>query len=140
MNLKGKDLITFQDWTKEEINYLLETTLDLKKRYKNGKVFDYLKQRTLFMIFFEQSTRTRNSLEAAMTQLGGHAHDLTKDKMQISHSETARDTSKVLSRMGEGIAIRNCFHGVGNRYLNEIAEHSEVPLISMQDDIYHPLQ
>ncbi len=140
MNLKGKDLITFQDWTKEEINYLLETTLDLKKRYKNGEVFDYLKQRTLFMIFFEQSTRTRNSMEAAMTQLGGHAHDLTKGKMQISHGETVKDTGNVLGRMGEGIAIRNCFHELGNQYLKDIAKYADVPMISMQDDIYHPLQ
>jgi len=140
MNLKGKDLITFQDWTKEEINYLLESTADLKKRYKNGEVFDYLKQRTLFMIFFEQSTRTRNSLEAAMTQLGGHAHDLTKGKMQISHGETVKDTGNVLGRMGEGIAIRNCFHEMGNQYIKDIAKYSDVPMISMQDDIYHPLQ
>jgi ornithine carbamoyltransferase len=92
------------------------------------------------MIFFEQSTRTRNSLEAAMTQLGGHAHDLTQDKMQLSHGESARDTAKVLSRMGEAIAIRNCFYDIGNAYLNAIAEHADIPLISMQDDVYHPLQ
>ncbi len=137
---QGKHLISFEDWSLDEIRNLLSLSKNLKKRWKNGEIMEPLKHQTLFMIFFEQSTRTRNSLEAAMTQLGGHAHDLTKDKMQISHGETARDTSKVLSRMGEGIAIRNCFHGVGNRYLNEIAEHSEVPLISMQDDIYHPLQ
>ncbi|MFW6293871.1 MAG: ornithine carbamoyltransferase, partial [Spirochaetota bacterium] len=49
-------------------------------------------------------------------------------------------TAKVLSRMGDGIAIRNCFHGVGNAYLTAVAEHAEVPVISMQDDLYHPLQ
>lgn len=140
MNLKGKDLITFQDWTKEEINYLLESTIDLKQRFKQGEIMEYLKHKTLFMIFFEQSTRTRNSMEAAMTQLGGHAHDLTKDKMQISHGEVPKDTGNVLSRMGEGIAIRNCFHDTGNDYISEIARYSEAPLISMQDDIYHPLQ
>jgi len=42
--------------------------------------------------------------------------------------------------MGECIAIRNCFHNIGNRYLNDIATHSDVPVISMQDDVYHPLQ
>jgi len=136
----GKHLISFEDWNMNEIRELLDLSKDLKKRWKQGEIMEDLKHQTLFMIFFEQSTRTRNSLEAAMTQLGGHAHDLTKDKMQISHGETARDTSKVLSRMGEAIAIRNCFHGIGNKYLNEIAEYAEVPLISMQDDIYHPLQ
>lgn len=140
MNLKGKDLITFQDWNKEEINYLLEVTADLKKRFKQGEIMEYLKHKTLFMIFFEQSTRTRNSIEASMTQLGGHAHDLTKGKMQISHGETPKDTGNVLARMGEGVAIRNCFHGLGNGYVNDIAKYCSVPLISMQDDIYHPLQ
>ncbi len=62
-------------------------------------------------MFFEQSTRTRNSMEAGMTQLGGHAHDLTPDKMQLSHGESAKDTAMVLSRMGHGIACRNCFYG-----------------------------
>jgi len=47
-----------------------------------------------------------------MTQLGGHAHDLTPDKMQISHGETPKDTGRVLSRYGHGIAIRNCFYGM----------------------------
>jgi len=140
MDLIGKNLITFQDWTKKEIEYLLDSTVDLKKRFKDGEILEYLKHKTLFMIFFEQSTRTRNSMEAAMTQLGGHAHDLTKGKMQISHGETPQDTGNVLARMGEGIAIRNCFHELGNQYIRDIAKYSDVPMISMQDDIYHPLQ
>ena len=56
-------------------------------------------------------------MEAGMTQLGGHAHDLTPDKMQITHGEVAKDTAIILSRMGHGIACRNCFYGVGNKYL-----------------------
>ena len=137
---KGKHLISLDDWTKEEIDEAISLSSDLKKKYLKGELTNYLINKTLFMIFFEQSTRTRNSLEAGITQLGGHAHDLTTSKMQISHGETPRDTAQVLSRMGEAIAIRNCFHGIGNKYLNEIAENSEIPLISMQDDIYHPLQ
>ena len=92
------------------------------------------------MIFFEQSTRTRNSMEAGMTQLGGHAHDLTADKMQLSHGETPKDTAIILSRMGHGIASRNCFYGIGNDYLSEMAKHSTKPVMSLQDDIYHPFQ
>jgi ornithine carbamoyltransferase len=137
---RGKHLITFDNWSKEDIKTVLSVSRDLKRRYAMGERTKHLIDKTLFMVFFEQSTRTRNSMEAAMTQLGGHAHDLTADKMQISHGETPKDTAKVLSRMGEGIAIRNCFHGIGNKYLNDIAKHSDIPLISMQDDVYHPLQ
>jgi ornithine carbamoyltransferase len=139
-NFKGKNLITFEKWSKAEIEEVLHASYDLKNKSRKGDITEYLKHKTLFMIFFEQSTRTRNSMEAAMTQLGGHAHDLTVDKMQLSHGESPKDTAKVLSRMGEGIAIRNCFYGIGNGYINEIAGHSDIPVISMQDDVYHPLQ
>lgn len=100
----------------------------------------YLADKTLFMIFFEQSTRTRNSMGAGITQLGGHAHDLTPDKMQLSHGESAKDTAMVLSRFGHGIAIRNCFYGTGDDYLRAVARYSSIPVINLQDDLYHPLQ
>ncbi len=139
-SFRGKHLITLQDWSRQEIDTMLEVAVEMKRRFALGQYPDLLKNQTLFMIFFEQSTRTRNSMEAAMTQLGGHAHDLTPDKMQIMHGETPKDTAKVLSRMGEGIAIRNCYHGIGNNYLREIARHADIPVISMQDDLFHPLQ
>jgi N-acetylornithine carbamoyltransferase len=92
------------------------------------------------MIFFDASTRTRNSFETGMTQLGGHAIYLSPDKMQISHGENARDTANVLSRYGEGIAIRHCAYGEGNAYLAEVARHADVPVLNMQCDVYHPCQ
>jgi N-acetylornithine carbamoyltransferase len=60
--------------------------------------------------------------------------------MQISHGENAKDTANVLSRYGEGIAIRHCAYGEGNVYLREVAEHASVPVINMQCDVYHPCQ
>ncbi len=138
--LRGKDYIETPDWTKEELETVLDVAGDLKRRFALGEPHRLLQDKTLFMMFFEQSTRTRNSTEAAMTQLGGHAHDLTPDKMQISHGETPKDTGKVLSRYGHGIAIRNCFYGIGNKYLREVAEHATIPVVSLQDDVDHPLQ
>jgi ornithine carbamoyltransferase len=79
-------------------------------------------------------------MEAGMTQLGGHAHDLTPDKMQLSHGESAKDTAIILSRMGHGIASRNCFYGIGKDYLAEMAKYSTRPVMSLQDDVYHPFQ
>lgn len=139
--VRGKHFITTQDWSKDELDTVFELSKELKLRFAMDEPTDHLlRAKTIFMMFFEQSTRTRNSIEAGITQLGGHAHDLTPDKMQISHGEAAKDTAKVLSRFGHGIAIRNCFFGIGNKYLNEVAEHADIPVISMQDDIYHPLQ
>jgi len=137
---RGKDFISTQDWTLEELWMLLDVACELKRKFALGIPHRLLQDKTLFMMFFEQSTRTRNSFEAGMTQLGGHAHDLTPDKMQISHGEEARDTAKVLSRFGHGIAIRNCFIDEGNKYINEVAEHAHVPVINLQCDVYHPTQ
>jgi len=139
-NLKGKHFLTCEDWTKEELDIVFNKAFKLKDEfYKEIPHLD-LPHKTLFMMFFEQSTRTRNSMEAGMTQLGGHAHDLTPDKMQITHGEVAKDTAIILSRMGHGIACRNCFYGIGKKYLNELAAYSRKPVMSLQDDVYHPFQ
>ncbi len=139
-NLKGKHFLTCDTWSKQELDTVFETAFDLKKKFAREELTNLLPFKTLFMIFFEQSTRTRNSMEAGMTQLGGHAHDLTADKMQISHGEAPKDTAIILSSMGHGIASRNCFYGVGNAYLNEMAKYSKRPVMSLQDDVYHPFQ
>lgn len=139
-NLKGKDFITTQEWTSDEINYLLDLSFDLKERKKKGEITDWLTNQTIFLLFFEQSTRTRNSMGCGITQLGGNAHDLTPDKMQISHGETAKDTAIVLGRMGHAIACRCCFYGEGNKYLRDLAKWSPVPIMNLQCDLYHPMQ
>jgi len=136
----NRHFITEDDWSKNDLDTVFEVSFDLKKRFALDEPHRLLADKTLFMIFFEQSTRTRNSMEAGMTQLGGHAHDLTADKMQISHGESAKDTAIILSRMGHGIAARNCFYGSGNKYLSEMAKHAKCPVMSLQDDIYHPFQ
>ncbi len=138
--LKGKHFLTTDDWTKQELDTVFETAFDLKRKFALEEPTIYLPHKTLFMLFFEQSTRTRNSMEAGMTQLGGHAHDLTPDKMQLSHGESAKDTAIILSRMGHGIASRNCFYGIGKDYLAEMAKYSTRPVMSLQDDVYHPFQ
>lgn len=138
--LHGKDWIETQEWTKEELETILESAALFKRYHGLGIPHRLLADKTLFMMFFEQSTRTRNSTTAAMHQLGGHAVDLTPDKMQISHGETPKDTGKVLSRYGHGIAIRNCFYGVGNKYIRDVARYAEVPVTNLQCDVDHPCQ
>jgi ornithine carbamoyltransferase len=137
---KGKHFITLEDWTKPEIDKLLEVSVDLKKKFYNNEDTSYLKNKTAFLMFFEQSTRTRNSMEAGLAQLGGHATFLDTSKMQIAHGESAKDTAVILSSYGHGIACRNCFWGVGNRFLREMAANSTVPIMNLQCDLYHPMQ
>ncbi|MDD3129727.1 MAG: ornithine carbamoyltransferase [Candidatus Izemoplasmatales bacterium] len=137
---KGKHFITLEEWTKKEIDMLLEVSKDLKKKFYNNEDTSYLKNKTAFLMFFEQSTRTRNSMESGLAQLGGHATFLDTSKMQIAHGESAKDTAVILSSYGHGIACRNCFWGVGNRFLREMAANSTVPIMNLQCDLYHPMQ
>ncbi|MEE8146354.1 MAG: ornithine carbamoyltransferase [Longimicrobiales bacterium] len=138
--LKGRNFISTQDFTVEELEKLFVLARQLKQAKRAGQRTSLLLDKTLYMIFFDASTRTRNSFETGITQLGGHGVYLSPDRMQISHGENAKDTANVLSRYGEGIAIRHCTYGEGNAYLQEIAEHAGVPVLSMQDDVYHPCQ
>ncbi|MFQ5747451.1 MAG: ornithine carbamoyltransferase [Gemmatimonadota bacterium] len=139
-SLKGRSFITTQDWSLEELERLFALAAELKEAKRAGKPTPLLAAKTLYMIFFDASTRTRNSFETGMTQLGGHAIYLSPDRMQISHGENARDTARVLSRYGEGIAIRHCEIDEGNAYLRAVAEHADIPVLNMQCDIYHPCQ
>ncbi len=138
--LKGRDFLSTQDWSVDELETLFALAAQLKADRKAGIPTRLLADKTLYMIFFDSSTRTRNSFETGITQLGGHGIYLSPDKMQISHGENARDTANVLSRYGEAIAIRHCAFGEGNEYLTEVAEHASVPVLSMQCDVYHPCQ
>jgi len=138
---RGKDWITTQEWSEAEIDKLLALSGDLKRRFRAGRPHRYLPDKTIFLLFFDKSTRTRNSFEAGITQLGGHAHFLTADVMQIAHGESPKDTGIILSRYGHAIAIRHdLVPGEGSRYMREVARWADKPVINMQCDVDHPCQ
>ncbi|MEW8958962.1 MAG: ornithine carbamoyltransferase [Moorella sp. (in: firmicutes)] len=139
-DLRGKHLITLQEWTKEEIDTVLDIAYDLKRRKALREKHRLLEDKTFYMLFFENSTRTRNAFETGMTQLGGHAIFLTPSETQIGHGETAKDTVEVLSRFGDGLGVRYCTYKKGNAYIRELAKHSRIPVLNMQCDMYHPTQ
>jgi N-acetylornithine carbamoyltransferase len=139
--MKGRDFISTNDWTTEELEMLLDVAFDLKKQKALGISHRLLEDKTLFMLFRDKSTRTRNSTEAAMTQLGGHAHYLTEEAVQISHGDTEKEMGIILSRYGHGIAIRDDIYlGVGHNYMTNIAKYADVPVISLESDFDHPCQ
>ncbi|MEL7610755.1 MAG: ornithine carbamoyltransferase [Bacillota bacterium] len=139
-SFRGKHLITLQDWTKQEIDTCLDTAYDLKLKFARRIPHASLRDETVFMLFFDNSTRTRNSTEAGATQLGAHAHDLDASKMQIGHGDNAKDTATILSSYGHAIACRHCGWDIGNRFMEEMAKYSRVPILNMQSDLYHPMQ
>ncbi len=137
---KGKHFITLQEWENSQIDTLLDVSKTLKEKFLNNEITNYLENKTAFLMFFEQSTRTRNSMEAGIAQLGGHGNFLDTSTMQISHGEKAKDTAIILSSYGHAIACRNCFWGIGNQFLRDMAQHATVPVMNLQCDLYHPMQ
>lgn len=138
--LKGRDLISTQQWSVDELGQLLDLAEELKQKRAQGEPHAYLRDRVLMMLFFFTSTRTRASFEAAMAQLGGHAEFIDHRTTQISHGDTAKEIGQILGRYGDGIAIRQCDWKVGNAYIRQVAEASPTPIYNMQCDIYHPFQ
>jgi len=141
--LRGRDFISLMDYSREELETILDVSLDLKRKLAMGEECEVLKNKTLAMVFANPSTRTRTSFEAAMTQLGGHAQFHTPQVMQIAHHETWIDTAKVLDRYVEGIMIRMYGlekYGMARDILNVMAEAAEIPLFNALDDKEHPFQ
>lgn len=138
--LGGRDMITTQEWTKEEIDTLMDVAFDLKRKRALGQPHAYLRDKVLAMLFFYSSTRTRASFEAGMAQLGGHAQFIESRVTQIAHGDTATEIGEILGRYNDGIAIRNVDWGVGNEYIRAVAAASRVPVLNMQCEIYHPHQ
>ena len=139
-DLRGRDLIGDLDFSKEEVETVLDVAFDLKQKRALGEPHPYLRDKVLAMLFFFSSTRTRGSFEAGMAQLGGHAAFIESRTTQISHGDTEKEMGEIFGRYFDGIAIRHVDWGTGNRYLNLVAEASRVPVLNMQCEIYHPFQ
>ncbi|MBM7644553.1 ornithine carbamoyltransferase [Scopulibacillus daqui] len=135
-DLKGKDFLTLADFTQNDIFFLLNQALEMKKLQKKGIPHPYLRGKVLGMIFEKPSTRTRVSFEVGMMQLGGQAIFLSSNDIQLGRGETIGDTAKVLSRYVDGIMIRTFAHDS----IEQFAEHAEVPVINGLTDLHHPTQ
>ncbi|HEY3288971.1 MAG TPA: ornithine carbamoyltransferase [Anaerolineae bacterium] len=140
INLAGRDFISDLDFSIEETNAVLDLAAALKQQYRGGIPHPLLRDKTLAMLFFFTSTRTRGSFEAGMAQLGGHGAFIDSQTTQISHGDTAKEIGRIFGSYFNGIAIRQCDWNFGNQYINEVAEHSAVPVLNMQCDVYHPFQ
>ncbi|MBN2494494.1 MAG: ornithine carbamoyltransferase [Deltaproteobacteria bacterium] len=149
MSLKGKHLLCTQDWSRQELERVLELAEDMKRERWTDKYAHVLDRRTFFMFFYNPSVRTRQSFECAATELGGHAQFLEPKSMRLKTSqsagETVEDASKVMSRYACGIGIRILedkigAYGQGHELCEEYARWSDVPIVSMAHDKFHPCQ
>lgn len=130
------NLISIADLTASDISGILDMADDLKKKRRQSEITDYLKNKSLAMIFEKSSTRTRVSFEVGMTDLGGHSLYLDPNSMQIGRGETIGDTARILSGYVHGIMIRAFSHAM----VVEMAKNATVPVINGLTDREHPCQ
>lgn len=136
MNLKGRHFLTLKDYTKEEIEYLLDLAAELKAKKKQGIPVDTLRGKNVALIFEKTSTRTRCSFEVAAHDLGMGTTYLDPKGSQIGKKESIADTAKVLGSMYEGIEYR----GYGQEIVEELAKYAGVPVWNGLTNEYHPTQ
>lgn len=131
-----KHLLKLSDLTPEEITGILDLADQLKYEKKNGIPHEYLKGKSLGMIFEKSSTRTRVSFEVGMHELGGYPLFLSSNDLQIGRGEPVQDTARVLSRYLDGIMIRT----FAQSEVEDLAKYGSIPIINGLTDYCHPCQ
>ena len=136
MSLYGRDFLSIQEWSTEELTQVLDLAAELKEKQQRREAHPILRGKTLGMIFQKSSTRTRVSFEVGMWQLGGQALFLSSNDLQIGRGEPVKDTARVLSRYLDGIMIRTFSHAE----VEELAAYADIPVINGLTDRLHPCQ
>ena len=136
MDLKGRNFLTLKDFTKEEIEYLIDLSAKLKEKKKKGEAVDVLRGKNIALIFEKNSTRTRCSFEVAASDLGMGSTFLDPKSSQIGKKESIKDTARVLGRIYDGIEYR----GFGQEIVEELARYAGVPVWNGLTNEYHPTQ
>ncbi len=135
-NMRKRDFLTLQDYSKEEIWGLLENTRRFKQKTATRKEARKLEGKSIALLFQKASTRTRVSFEVAVNQLGGQAIYLGWQEAHLGRGETIADTARVLSRYVDGVVARV----YRQADLDEMAEYADVSVINALSDLFHPCQ
>ncbi len=130
--MKGKDLLSVSDLSREDIRLLIANAIDLKAKGWST----LLDEKVLALLFEKPSLRTRVSFEVAMRQLGGHTIYLSPAEVGLGKREAVSDVAKVLSRYANAIVARTFSH----QTLETLARNSDVPVINALSDLEHPCQ
>lgn len=135
--LKNSDLLHLADLSSEEIFELLYAAKVMKKKYKVGENVNFLRGKTVGLLFGNVSTRTRVSFELGIRQLGGDYIFLPKDETQLSRGESIKDTAAMLGRFGLSALV---LRGFNDAELEDFASYSDIPVVNGISDTSHPLQ
>ena len=135
-SLKGRSLLTLNDYSAEEIHLLLDTARDYKRLKHAGTLHRDCEGKNIALLFEKTSTRTRCAFIVAANDLGMAAEFLGKDDIQLGKKESVEDTAKVLGRMFDGIEFRGFAHST----VEDLARYSGVPVWNGLTDEFHPTQ
>jgi ornithine carbamoyltransferase len=135
-NLRNRSLLTVQDYSQREFQYLLDLARDLKRAKYSRTEQQHLIGKEIVLIFEKSSTRTRCAFEVACHDQGAHVTYLDPAGSQIGHKESVKDTARVLGRMYDAIEFR----GFSQEAVEEIAKFAGVPVYNGLTDEYHPTQ
>jgi ornithine carbamoyltransferase len=135
-SLIGRSLLTLKDYTPEEIQYLIDMSITLKKEREARTLNLRFRGKTLALLFEKSSTRTRCAFETAFGEEGGHPVFLSKNDIQLGKKETIEDTARVLGSMFDGIMFR----GFEQKNVEILADYSGVPVYNALTDMFHPTQ
>jgi len=125
VEFKGRDIISIKDFTREEIDYILKIASAMEPIAKSGS--DMLHGKMLATLFYEPSTRTRLSFEAAMHKLGGSAIGFAEAEIaSVRKGENLADTVRVVENYADVIAVRHPLEGAARL----AAEFAQVPIIN----------
>lgn len=135
-NLRNRSFLKELDFTPQEMKFLLDLSLDLKKARYAGTEQQRLKGKNIVLIFEKASTRTRCAFETAAYDQGARVTYLEPTGSQMGSKESIRDTARVLGRMYDGIEYR----GFGQHIVEELAKYAGVPVWNGLTNEFHPTQ
>ncbi len=138
VDFKGKDILHGAQFTREELEHIMNVAADMRKRVEERQALDIMKGYVLGALFFEPSTRTRLSFETAMCRLGGGVVGFASaGTSSSSKGESLADTIRNVDQYVDVIAMRHPQIGSAK----EAAEVAEAPVLNGGDGAgQHPTQ
>lgn len=134
--LRGKDYLAFKDMDREDIELVVDLSLDFKKKLISREPHDYFKGQVWAALFEKNSTRTRNAFQRAAADLGITAVYLRSDELQSGRGEPIKDTARMFDRYYDGLFIRT----FGHEIVEEYSEWMVHPVINGLTTLAHPTQ
>jgi ornithine carbamoyltransferase len=136
VNIRGRSVLTLDDFSPAEIRYLLRLSAELKAAKYGGYEQQRLLHKNIALIFEKDSTRTRTGFEVAAYDQGAHVTYLGPSGSQIGHKESMKDTARVLGRVYDAIEYR----GSGQDAAQTLATYAGVPVYNGLTEESHPTQ